>query len=148
MSTRSTDGWWQHRCARRSYALLVVVMLGLAACSSAASAPATPVPITDLKMVAGRWAGVVVGLAGPRTTQEDWVNLTITEDGTYDFGIYRTIGMFGGKGKLTLQDGKLMGAGERGNATFTLIDRGGRQYLRADGVLQSGGTVSGDLHRN
>lgn len=126
---------------------LFIVMLALAACTSTPPAPATPVSITDFRMVAGRWVGTVVGLTGPRSDEGDWVEMTIGEDGTYDFGIYREIGVFAGKGKLTLKDGKLAAEGQRGRAAYTLTERGGRQYLRAEGVVKSGTLVSGDLRR-
>jgi hypothetical protein len=137
------------RRARRARVGCVLLMMALtaAACTSAPSAPATAIPVTDFRMVAGHWSGVVVGLAGPKNDEGDWVDLTIAEDGTYDFGVYRTIGVFAGKGKLTLVDGKLASEGERGRATFTLSERGGRQYLRAEGVQRSGTSISGDLHR-
>ena len=102
-----------------------------------------PVAITDIGSVAGKWAGPVTGLA-TRRDQGDWVNVVIAPDGTYDFGIYRTIGMFGGKGKVTVQDGKLVLHGDRGTATLTLFEGGGKRVLRGDGVLsdEPGSTAS------
>jgi hypothetical protein len=97
-------------------------------------------------MVAGRWAGNVFGLSSSRRAQGDWVEVMIGEDGTFEFSSYRTSGVFAGKGKLTLEDGKLKAQGERGHATYTLSERGGRQYLRAEGVVGDN-TVSGDLER-
>jgi hypothetical protein len=126
-------------------ALFLVVCT--AACSLAPTAPGTPVPITSFRMVAGNWGGVIQGLASPVNDEGDWVKVTIGEDGTSDFGIYRTIGVFSGKGKLTLADGKLTGQGPRGQVTYTLIERGGQQYLRVAGKLEGGTDVSGDLHR-
>jgi hypothetical protein len=104
----------------------------------------SPVPITDFRAVSGQWAGPVVGLAG-RREEGDWVKLAIAADGSYNFGITRTIGVFGGNGQFTLQDGKLAMQGERGRATFTLLEGGGRRRLRGDGVLTSGGAVTADL---
>ena len=145
-SATPADEWRTGRARVRCG--LLIAMLALVACTSAPPpAPATPVAITDFRMVAGKWVGTVVGLAGPRNDEGDWLELTIGEDGTYDFGIYRTIGVFGGKGKLMLQDGKLTGEGERGRATYALSERGGRQSLLAEGVLKSGTTVSGTLRR-
>jgi hypothetical protein len=103
-----------------------------------------PVSITDFKTVAGRWAGPVAGLPGPRQ-DEDWVELTIGEDGTYAFGVARTIGMFAGKGQFTLADGKLVMQGERGRATFALFEGTGRRQLRAAGTTTSGMTVTAQL---
>jgi hypothetical protein len=98
-------------------------------------------------MVAGKWGGIVMGLAGPQNDQGDWVNIQIGQDGTYDFGVFRNIGAFAGKGKLTLADGKLIAQGERGRATYSLVDRGGQRFLHVEGKLEGGTDVSGDLHR-
>jgi hypothetical protein len=134
-------------------AVLVFLVLGagvLGGCASSpspASVPAaamSPVAISDFRAVSGRWAGPVTGLA-QRRTEGDWVQLSIAPDGTYEFGIARTIGMFGGKGQLTLEDGKLVMAGERGRATYALYEGAGRRLLRANGVLATGGTVSAEL---
>src|SRR5262245_48214366 len=124
--------------------LLLLCTLGLAACASTSSTTPVPIPITDYKMVAGRWQGTVSGLAGPRD-EGDAVQLTIGEDGSYDFGVYRTIGAFTGKGKFELRDGKLTAQGERGRATYALYERDGRRYLRGDGVLGSGTPVTAEF---
>ena len=70
---------------------------------------------------------------------------TNVPDGTYDFGISRTIGVFGGKGKLTVQDGKLSLHGDRGNSTLTLFEGGGKRVLRGDGVLSDGTRINSEL---
>src|SRR5215471_17681482 len=132
--------WWV--CS----ALFLIVVT--AACALTPADPPTPIPITSFRMVAGNWGGIVLGLAGPQSDdQGDWIKVAIGEDGSSDFGIYRTIGVFSGKGKLTLADGKLTGQGERGRVTYTLIQRGGKQYLHVEGKLEAGTDVSGDLHR-
>lgn len=134
------------RLSARALAVLPLwcIALALGACASSPPEPtAIPVPITDFKMVAGRWQGSVSGLAGPRN-EGDSVQVTIGEDGTYDFGIYRTIGVFGGKGQFTLQDGKLMAQGERGRVTYELYERGGRRYLKGIGVA-GGNPVTTEL---
>lgn len=126
----------------------LAVVIGLVACASSSTPPARPttaVPITDYKMVAGKWAGLVTGLAGPRGDQGDWVEMTIADNGAYDFGVARTIGMFHGKGNFALKDGKLAIDGERGHATFTLFQGEGVKVLRANGMLRSGTALSGDL---
>jgi hypothetical protein len=127
-------------------AVLLVFVAALAGCASAPPAPpAAPVAITDYKMVAGKWAGLVKGLAGPRDDQGDWVEMNIGDSGSYDFGVARTIGMLTGKGNLALKDGKLALEGERGQATFALFQREGRKLLRVDGKLRSGTPLSGEL---
>jgi hypothetical protein len=135
-------------------AALVLMLVGAGALGGCASSPSpssvpaaamSPVPITEFRTVAGRWAGPVTGLA-QRRTEGDWVQLSIAPDGTYEFGIARTIGMFAGKGQFTLEDGKLVMAGERGRATYALFEGGGRRLLRVNGVLAAGGgPVSAEL---
>ena len=102
----------------------------------------TPTPITDFKSVAGNWQGPVTGIS-PR--HDDWVEVTITPDGKYDFGIFRTIGVFGGQGTFTLKDGKLELRGERGTATFTLYQGGANRMLQVGGVLSDGRQVTARL---
>ena len=126
-------------------ALWALIALAMSACASTpASPPASPVAITDYKMVAGRWQGEVTGLAS-RRQEGDSVQLTIGEDGTYEFGVFRNIGVFSGKGKFVIQDGKLVGQGERGGATFTLYEGGGRRFLRSEGAVAAGQPVSAEL---
>ena len=125
---------------------LAVLAVTLAACTSAAPPPpATTVPITGFQMVAGKWEGSVVGLPGSKD-EGDWIKVTIGEDGSYDFGMYRTLGMFGGKGKFELKDGKLLTQSQHGNAVYTLSERGGRQLLKGEGVVENL-KVTADLSR-
>jgi hypothetical protein len=97
-------------------------------------------------MVAGKWQGTVVGLSGSKD-EGDSIEVTIGEDGSYDFGMFRTIGMFGGKGQFGLKDGKLTSQSQRGNAEYTLSERGGRQYLRGEGLFENNRMVTADLTR-
>lgn len=128
----------------RATAVLAALALGACA-SSPPPAPATPVPISNYKLVAGKWAGHVIGLAGPRD-DGDWIEMTIGEDGAYEFEIARTIGVLAGKGKFALEEGKLATKGERGGqATFALFQRGGDRFLRGTGMLHSGTALSGEL---
>ena len=140
--------------SRLSGTVLVLAMavaaafMTMAGCAGPASSPAptalSPVAITDFRAVAGRWAGPVRGLAS-RRSDEDWVELTIAQDGAYEFGIARNIGMFAGRGRFTLDDGKLVMVGERGRATYALYEGEGRRMLRANGVLTNGAPVSAEL---
>jgi|APPan5920702752_1055751.scaffolds.fasta_scaffold13473_1 hypothetical protein len=127
--------------------LIVVLAVTIAGCTSTApQPPATTVPITSFQMVAGKWAGTVVGLSGSKD-EGDSIEVTIGEDGSYDFGMFRTIGMFGGKGQFGLKDGKLTSQSQRGNAEYTLSERGGRQYLRGEGLFENNRMVTADLTR-
>lgn len=127
--------------------LIVVLAVTMAGCTSAPPPPpATTVPITSFQMVAGKWAGTVVGLSGSKD-EGDSIEVTIGEDGSYDFGMFRTIGMFGGKGQFGLKDGKLTSQSQRGSAEYTLSERGGRQYLRGEGLFENNRMVTADLTR-
>ena len=126
--------------------LIVVLAVTIAGCTSAPPPPATTVPITSFQMVAGKWAGTVVGLSGSKD-EGDSIEVTIGEDGSYDFGMFRTIGMFGGKGRFALKDGKLTSQSQRGDAEYTLSERGGRQYLRGEGLFENNRKVTADLTR-
>jgi hypothetical protein len=71
-----------------------------------------PTTITDLKSVAGKWQGLLV--RNPRNREDDWVTFSIGETGAYEFVSYRMIGVFSGKGKLVLTDGKLSAKSDKG----------------------------------
>ena len=127
---------------------LVVLAVTIAACTSAApQPPATVIPITSFQMVAGKWEGIVTGIPSKSKDEGDWIDVTIGQDGTYDFGVYRTIGMFGGKGQFVLKDGKLTSQSQRGNAEWTLVERGGKQSLRGEGALETYMKITADLNR-
>jgi len=132
----------------RPYAPLVLVLVAtvLAACATGGGPTdgLAPVPITDFKMVAGKWEGLVSGLSAKRD-DGDWAEMTISPDGTYDFGIYRTIGVFGGRGTFTLSDGKLQMRGDRGSATYALYQGGGKRVLQAQATLSDGRPLTAKL---
>jgi hypothetical protein len=71
-----------------------------------------PATIADFKSVAGKWEGLLV--RNPRTRDDDWVTVVISETGAYEFASYREVGVFAGKGKLVLTDGKLSAKSEKG----------------------------------
>jgi hypothetical protein len=126
---------------------LVLVSTMFVACagtgSTSTGSTSQPVPITDFKMVAGKWGGLLEGITA---RQEDYVDLTITPDGKYDFGIYRTIGGFSGSGTLTLAGGKMEGRGERGTTTYTLYQSGAKRTLKVQGTLSDGRQLSATLN--
>jgi hypothetical protein len=123
--------------------LLAVIATLLGACAGTGPTDAlTAVPITDFKMVAGKWGGLVSGISAQH---DDWVDVTITPDGKYDFGVYRTVGTFSGTGTFTLSDGKLESRGDRGGATYTLYQSGAKRVLQVQGALTDGRKVSAKL---
>jgi len=134
---------------KRPFAPLVIVLVAtvLSACAGTGAGPTdgmAPVPITDFKMVAGKWVGPVTGLSA-RRDEGDWAEMTISPEGAYDFGVYRTIGVFGGRGTLTLSDGKLQMRGDRGSATYALYQGGGKRMLQAQGTLSDGRPLAAKL---
>jgi hypothetical protein len=64
----------------------------------------SPTAITDIKAIAGKWEGLMIRT--PKARSDDWVRFSIQDSGDYDFSSYRTIGVFSGKGNLTVKDGK------------------------------------------
>jgi hypothetical protein len=124
--------------------LLALVATVLTSCAGAGPGGGLPaVPITDFKMVAGKWGGLVTGISAEH---DDWVDMTISPDGKFDFGVYRTVGVFGGTGTLTLSDGKLLIRGKRGSASYTLYQSGTRRVLQVEGALSDGRKVSARLN--
>jgi hypothetical protein len=124
---------------------LVVVSAVFAACAGGPAGPGSVmVPVTEVKSVAGQWAGTLARDTNPR---EDWVRVTIDQDGTYDFSSARQIGVLTGKGNLSVKDGKLVGESPRGTSVYTLYDRGGKQVLIVDVRLNDGASYSAVLGR-
>ena len=128
-----------------------VAMQAMVACSSMAPKETRqwqPTSISDFKSVAGKWEGLLV--RNPRTRDDDWLTFVIGETGTYEFVSYRLIGVFAGKGKLVLSDGKLSAKSDKGGQmTLELYaDSGSSQrMLRALAKDSEGFTYYADLKR-
>lgn len=105
----------------------LAIVLTACAAGTGASNPGTPVSITDVKMVAGRWDG----LMSPETGRErdDFVEVTLREDRTYEAKSSRTIGVMDARGTYQISDGKLLFQGERSTGTGTLWDKAGERLL-------------------
>ena len=116
-------------------ALVIGVLAGFADISLAANAKDQPSPtaITDIKSIAGKWEGIMVRT--PRSRTDDWVRVNIQDTGDYDSASYRTIGVFSGKGKLTVADGKATAQSEKGRLTLQLFTdkTSGQPMLKAEG---------------
>lgn len=116
--------------------LLTLVATG---CQSVGHAPAqqwSPEPIDSFGLVAGKWAGLLV--RAPKVRKDDWIRLSIDNDGRYEFSSYRTIGVFSGQGHFTLADGKLTVTTERGTATGSLFVSNGSRMMRFIGIMEDG----------
>jgi hypothetical protein len=128
--------------------LVVLTMTALLGCAGGPPAPSTvPVAIVDFKTVAGKWSGLY-SRDTTSSSREDWVNLAINEDGTFEFGSFRQVGALHGKGKLTLRDGKLYGQSDKGG-TFvsSLFDRGGKPLLKVAAQDAAGMSYTAELSR-
>lgn len=127
---------------------LVAVTTVFPGCAGSQSHPESPtsiVSISDIKSVAGKWAGIAKRT--PPMRSDDWLEVTIKEDGAYEFSSFRTIGAATGSGTLLLKDGKLMTESDRGSSTYTLYDRGGKRVLVFNAVMKDGVRYSANLDR-
>jgi hypothetical protein len=122
-------------------AMGVVSLLGLAACASGGAGETTgragttavgePVAVTDVKSVAGRWAGLMDLPGGGRDIE--YLEVTVREDGTYQATSARTIGVMDRQGTIALRDGRLVLQGASGaRGTATLYSRQGQPTLMVD----------------
>lgn len=118
---------------------MTVVLQGVVGCAEfvASLQPNwTELVISDAKSISGKWEGLLTRL--PRSWRDDWVSITIAEDGAYVWANYRQIGAFLGQGRLTIHSGHLSTVGERGQATGTLYVAGDRRMLRVVGRSKDG----------
>jgi hypothetical protein len=130
-------------------ALVIGVQAGFVAISLAASAKAqlSPTAIADIKSIAGKWEGIMIRT--PKSKTDDWVRVSIQDTGDYDFASYRTIGVFSGKGTLTVADGKATAESERGKLTLQLLTdkASGQLMLRAEGRRKDGVSYRAELKK-
>ena len=122
--------------------IVIAVVVGL---DAAPQASPTPVGIQELKSVVGRWSGILYGRPGAPRGQ-DWVELALHPDGTFTLESARMVGVFSGGGTMRLADGKLFTEGERAQVMFTLYQRAGKRFLRAEGTTASGQSLRADLY--
>lgn len=126
--------------------LVIGIASWLAACASTGGS-STVVPVSDVKSLAGKWTGVG---EGPGSGQQDYVEMTIREDGSYDITTARTIGKAAGNGRITLRDGQVVMQGTHGTGVGSLMrGSGGERVLRVDvkftGSQSAGSSVSANL---
>ncbi|GKS59319.1 hypothetical protein YTPLAS18_28460 [Nitrospira sp.] len=136
---------------RRRFVPLALLALSwlVPGCQTPSAAPEvrwTAVPVESFEPIAGRWAGLMV--REPRSRQDDWVRVSIADDGRYEFVSYRSIGMFSGKGQFTLAQGQLRASGDRGSVTGGLMTSDGRQMLRFIGVMNDGVQYKAEVQRS
>jgi hypothetical protein len=108
-----------------------------------AGGPLSPVMVSDVKSVAGTWRGKVYWSG---RFEPEPVELTIREDGSYDVVVYQTIGTSRGKGKIVVNEGRLVAQGERGRGMATLLtNRRGDRLLSIEGTMSDNTILSADL---
>lgn len=123
--------------------LLALVVQG---CQSIGPVPKqqwNPQSIESFGSVAGKWAGLMV--SHPKSRKDDWVRVTIADDGRYEFASYRTIGVLSGRGQFTLAEGRLTVTTERGTATGSLLVSDGSRMLRIIGTMRDGTQYTAEL---
>ena len=128
------------------YGMLVWGVTGFIGCAPVEPLPPPPstqVSVSTFKIAAGKWAGILKAI--PPLRDDDWVTLTIGDDGGYEFVSIRTIGIFHGKGTFTLIDGKLRTETERGWALATLYEDGVRRMIKIEGATKDGTQYSAEL---
>jgi hypothetical protein len=130
---------------------VIVAVQAVVACSSMSPGEKRqwqPTSVTDFKAVAGKWEGLLV--RNPRTRDDDWVTLVIGETGAYEFVSYRMTGVFAGKGKLVLTDGKLSAKSDKsGQMTLQLYadSESPERMLRTEAKDSEGFSYWADLKR-
>ena len=134
----------RERCGRLAVVLVVVSAVVSGCAGGRPSGPAdTQIPIAGIETIAGKWTGLVERVA----SREDWIELLINDDSSFQFTGSRTIGMLQGKGKMTLREGQGFSESDRGRATYRLYDRGGKRVLRVEVVETNGLRYAANLTR-
>jgi len=109
--------------------LSLAVVLVAGACASASTGQSrygTMVSIPDLKSLAGRWDGI---LQAGDDLREDFLNLVLNADGTYETGSARTTGALEGRGRAEVLNGQLRISSQRASGIGTLYDKDGKRTL-------------------
>jgi hypothetical protein len=128
-------------CVSRLALLALVATLAIS-CATARGPAWTPVPITEVGSVSGKWSGIL--LRDPPDRRDDWLEMTIVPDGTYQVKSYRLIGAMTGSGRFTLADGKLSSKGPRSTITGTLYTAENKRMLRMEATTPEGFTFRSD----
>ena len=130
---------------RLAAALPVLVVVVLAGCATAGRATdhGSPVTVSEVGSVAGRWSGLLE-ISGRR--HEDFIEITISPDGAYEVHGARTIGTLDAQGRVDAADGTLRFRGPRAAATGTLYAKEAVRTLVIEGRSARGERVTARLH--
>lgn len=128
-------------------AALISAVVACAGTSHTDSTDLTRVAVTDFAEVAGMWEGNL--FQASRRRVDDWLQLLIHDDGSYEFRTVRTIGVFSGKGRFVLTDGTLTVQDDRRTVSIDHYRGHGQddELLRAKGVSAEGLAYRADLTR-
>ena len=126
-------------------AFLVGFVATLVGCASLG--PVTPIAVSDIKTVAGTWKGVVYRRS---VFEPDNVTLMIREDGSYDVvSAQEPIGVSRGKGKIVIDEGRLIFEGENGRGVGTVLrDPAGNLIMEVHATMSDNSTLSAKLSRS
>jgi hypothetical protein len=129
------------------FILGVQAALACAVFAASAKAQWSPIPIDDVKSISGNWEGLMIRT--PTAKNDDWVNVSIQDNGDYEFASYRTIGVFSGKGNLAVKDGKAVTQSERGTATLQLFTEPtkGENMLKVESKGKDGISYRAELRK-
>jgi hypothetical protein len=129
-------------------ALGFLFLAGLGGCASAgASAAPTPVAVSDVGSVAGRWAGLLT-IAGGRD-REDYVEIAVDGNGAYRASAARTIGLLDTNGTVTASGGRLVvkgASGGQGTAVLYSQPAPEQRLLVINGTAADGRAYTLRLH--
>ena len=127
--------------------LLLLAHAGCAAATRDTAGGGTPIRVTDLGSVAGRWAGIS-DLPGHRN-DEQYIEVTLRNDGTYEATSARTIGFMDARGRVQVSDGRLLIEGASGaRGTATLYGGDGQRTLVVQMMAAKGGNMTARLRPN
>jgi len=104
--------------------------------------PLTPVPVSEVKSVAGAWKGVVY----ESSSEPDYITLTIQEDGSYEVVSRKMLGASRGKGQIVIRDGRLILQGQKGRGVGTLLSSAdGARVMRIEATLSDNSILTAEL---
>jgi len=133
-----------HRLLSSVLAVSVIVGFGVSLIGCASIGPVSPVAVSDVKSLSGRWEGTVY-LPG---SERDDITLTIRDDGSYDVLSKRGLGVSSGRGQIVISDGRLIIEGERGRGVGTVLrNRAGDVVMKVDMTLSDNRNLSAELWR-
>jgi len=124
------------------FTVLLGALLFLGCATTQSSQPSKVVPISEFSSVAGKWAGTF--WLDPRD-YEDWVELQINPDGSYEYSSVNEWGAMLGSDRFSLRDGKLISVEGGGEAIYTLHQRNGKRMLKVKIVTNKGQRLTAEL---